>query len=180
MRLLHAVLLLAVTASPAFAQREPLIVIPGKAGVPVYINGIDASWGVVEGEFGLDRPGLVAPTVIYRPLVVSYPSAAFPDYYPRDGKRPGYGRLEIIPPANRQLPPPAPTYYRSWTSQSGAGPVTVYPDYPMPPVIVEPTFGGRRHGPPLKHGVGPHDPGPHDQGPSDPAAPITPPIPIGP
>ena len=35
------------------------------------INGIDASWGVVEGEFGLDRPGVVAPTVIYRPLQVS-------------------------------------------------------------------------------------------------------------
>ena len=32
------------------------------------INGIDASWGVVEGEFGLDRPGAVTPTVIYRPL----------------------------------------------------------------------------------------------------------------
>ena len=70
MRLVQAVLLLAVTASPAFAQREPEIVIPGKAGVPVYINGVDASWGVVIGEFGLDRPGLMAPTVIYRPLVV--------------------------------------------------------------------------------------------------------------
>ena len=61
-------LLLAMTATPAFAQREPEIVIPGKPGVPVMINGIDASWGVVEGEFGLDRPGAVAPTVIYRPL----------------------------------------------------------------------------------------------------------------
>jgi len=57
------------------AQREPEIVIPGKAGVPVYINGIDASWGIVEGEFGLDRPGLVAPRVTYRPLIVLYPTA---------------------------------------------------------------------------------------------------------
>jgi hypothetical protein len=43
------VLLLAVAASPAFAQdRAPEIIIPGE---PVYINGIDASCGVVEGYF---------------------------------------------------------------------------------------------------------------------------------
>jgi hypothetical protein len=153
MRLLHAALLLAVTASPAFAQREPLIVIPGKPGVAVYINGIDASWGVVEGEFGLDRPGLVAPTVIYRPLVVALPSSV-PDYYPRSGIRPGYGRLEIVPPANRPLPPPAPTYYRSWSSGSAPGPVTDYPSYPMPPVVVEPQFGHRGKDPKHK-GKGP-------------------------
>ena len=75
MRLVQAVLLLAVTASPAFAQRAPEIVIPGKPGVPVYIDGIDASWGVVEGEFGLDRPGMVTPTVVYRPLTVALPDA---------------------------------------------------------------------------------------------------------
>ena len=74
MRLLCAALLLAVTASPALAQREPEIVIPGKPGVPVIINGIDASYGIVEGEFGLDRPGLVAPTVVYRPLLTAYPA----------------------------------------------------------------------------------------------------------
>jgi len=142
MRLVHAALLLAVTASPAFAQREPLIVIPGKPGVPIYINGIDASWGVVEGEFGLDRPGLMAPTVIYRPLVVATP-VNVPDYYPKSGKRPGYGRYEIVPPANRPLPPPAPTYYRSWSSGSAPGPVTDYPSYPMPSVVVEPQFGQR-------------------------------------
>jgi hypothetical protein len=64
-------LLLAVSASPAFAQREPQIVVPGRPDVPVIINGIDASWGIVEGEFGLDRPGAMAPVVIYRPLEVA-------------------------------------------------------------------------------------------------------------
>ena len=64
MRLVHAIVLLAVTASPAFAQGVPEIVIPGKRGVPVYINGIDASWGIVEGEFGLDRPGAMTPSVV--------------------------------------------------------------------------------------------------------------------
>ena len=57
MRPLPATLLAAAfAASPALAQRAPEIVIPGKPGIPVYINGIDASWGVVEGDFGLDRP----------------------------------------------------------------------------------------------------------------------------
>jgi hypothetical protein len=32
----------------------------------VFINSIDASWSVVEGEFGLDRPGETTPTVICR------------------------------------------------------------------------------------------------------------------
>ncbi len=100
MRFVHAALFFVVTASPAFAQREPEIVIPGKPGVPVFINGVDASWAVVEGEFGLDRPGAMAPTVIYRPLVVDFPYAV-PAYFPRTGRRPGYGRFEIMPPANR-------------------------------------------------------------------------------
>ncbi len=154
MRLVGAALLLAVTVSPAFAQREPVIVIPGKAGVPVYINGIDASWGIVEGEFGLDRPGLVAPTVTYRPLLINYPTPAPRPFFPKEGKQPGYGRLEIIPPPDRPLPPPAPTYYRSWSSSSGATPATIYPPYPMPDVDVGvfPSWGGgggrhKHHGP---------------------------------
>lgn len=147
MRFLYAALLLAVTCSSALAQREPEIVIPGRPGVPVYINGIDASWGIVEGEFGLDRPNEVAPTVVYRPFLASAPYSV-PDYYPSDGRRPGYGRLEVVPPPNRHLPPPAPTYYRSWSSESAPGPATEYPSYP--PVVVAPTSGrrGSRSNPP--------------------------------
>jgi hypothetical protein len=123
MRLLFAAVLLFVTATAAFAQREPEIVVPGKAGVPVYINGIDASWGIVEGEFGLDRPNQIAPTVIWRPALIPQPYGV-PGYYPADDRRPGYGRLEIAPPANRRLPPPAPTFYRYWSSESAATPAT--------------------------------------------------------
>src|SRR5271170_1348855 len=137
MRLIRAILLLLVTASPAFAQREPVIVIPGKPGVPVYINGIDASWGVVEGEFGLDRPGAMTPTVIYRPLVVSVPNVV-PGYFPRDGRHPGYGRLEVVPPPDRSLPPRAPSFFRSWSSQSAPGPATDYAPYLAPPVVIAP------------------------------------------
>jgi hypothetical protein len=151
MRLAYAILLTAVTASPAFAQRAPQIVIPGKPGVPVYINGIDASWGIVEGEFGLDRPGEMTPVVIYRPLVVSMP-ANVPSYHPKTGNRPGYGRLEIVPPADRVLPPPAPTYYRSWSSGSAAGPVTEYAPFPVPAVEINTGRYGRRHKPPEPKG----------------------------
>ena len=137
-------LLFALISTPAFAQREPEIVIPGKPGVPVMINGIDASWGVVEGEFGLDRPGAVAPTVIYRPLQVSVPYSE-PGYFPRSDRKPGYGRLEIVPPPDAPKPPPAPSYFRSWSSQSQPGPVTDYPPYPAPPIVYAPTIEGN-HG----------------------------------
>jgi hypothetical protein len=144
MRVIHAALLLAVTTSPALAQREPEIVIPGKAGVPVIINGVDASWSVVEGEFGLDRPGAMAPVIVFRPLLATVPYAV-PSYFPREGKKPGYGRLEIIPPPDAPKPPPAPTFYRSWSSQSAPGPATEYAPYPMPPVFVQPGFGQDHH-----------------------------------
>ena len=88
MRFVQAALLLAVMTSPALAQREPQIVIPGRADVPVIINGINASWGVVVGEFGLDRPGEMAPVVIYQPLLLSTPYYV-PSYFPKDGKKPG-------------------------------------------------------------------------------------------
>jgi hypothetical protein len=161
MRLVGTAVLLAVTASPALAQRSPEIVIPGKPGVPVYINGIDASYGIVEGEFGLDRPGLMAPTVVYRPLLITNPTDV-PGYYPKNGKRPGYGRLEIIPPPNRPLPPPAPTYYRSWSSSSGSsGPVTIMPpNYQMPNLDVYAGFGGGGGGGRRHRGHGPKPPGP--------------------
>lgn len=140
MRLLFAALLVAVTASAALAQRGPEFVVPGKPGVPVIINGVDASWGIVEGDFGLDRPNQAAPVVIYRPYLISIPFGVS-GYYPAEGRRPGYGRLEIVPPRNRALPPPAPRYFRDWSSESDPGPVTQYPAYATPPVIVEPRIG---------------------------------------
>jgi hypothetical protein len=140
-----AAMLLALGVSPALAQREPQIVVPGRPDVPVIINGVDASWGVVEGEFGLDRPGMVAPTVIYRPLQVAVPYNV-PGFFPRSDKKPGYGRLEVVPPPGTPPPPPAPTYFRSWSSQSAPGPVTDYPPYPMPPIVVQPNFGHGRDG----------------------------------
>ena len=121
MRLVQVALLLAVSASPALAQRGPVIVIPGRADVPVIVNGVDVSWAVVEGEFGLDRPGMVAPTVIYQPFLVPMaygPGYATRGFFPQTGRRPGYGRLEVVPPPDRALPPRAPSFYRKWSNQS--------------------------------------------------------------
>ncbi len=147
MRILYVALLLVASAVPALAQREPEIVIPGRPDVPVMINGIDASWGVVEGEFGLSRPGAMAPIVVYRPMFVSVPDLTSAGerrgYFPKAGRKPGYGRLEIPPPPGEPPPPPAPSYFRSWSSQSAPGPVTDYPPYPPPPVVIAPTIGGR-------------------------------------
>jgi hypothetical protein len=142
MRYVCAGFALAITASCAFAQRAPVIVIPGRPDVPVYIHGIDASWGIVEGEFGLDRPNMVTETVIWRPYppAIDFPA---PGYYPAEGKRPRLGRLEINPPPNRVLPPPAPTYYRSWSSGSAPYPATAYtPGYTQEPIVVAPVIGG--------------------------------------
>jgi len=142
MRLALVLISFAMLASPAAAQRGPVVVVPGRPGIPVYINGIDASWGVVEGEFGLDRPGLVTPTVTYRPIVLTAPSSA-KAYHPSTGKRPGYGRLEIVPPPDRPIPPPVPTYFRNWSA--GSAPIGISDDPPYGPISIKvsPRFGHR-------------------------------------
>ena len=49
-------------AQLAHADRSaPVLVIPGRPGIPVVINGYDASYTIVEGDWGLARPGHVPP-----------------------------------------------------------------------------------------------------------------------
>ena len=59
-------------------------------------------------------------------------------YYPSAGHLPGYGRLEIEPPANRKLPQPAESYHQSWSAQSA--PLPAQPNVPVypPPIIFAP------------------------------------------
>jgi|SRR5579859_3156464 hypothetical protein len=148
MRPLYAAFALAIASTSAFAQRAPVIVVPGRPDVPVYIHGIDASWGIVEGEFGLDRPNMATETVIWRPdaPLIAFPA---PGYYPAEGRRPRLGRLEINPPRNRVLPPPATVYFRSWSSGSAPYPATEYaPGYTAnQPIVVAPVIDrdGARH-----------------------------------
>jgi hypothetical protein len=140
---------------------EPVIVVPGRPGVPVMFWGHDISGAVVEGDWGLARPGQVTPTVVDGGWAVPI-YGPVPTYFPRTGHRPRYGRLEVVPPANRRLPPPAEPYYRDWMSRSGSEAATILPPYDPPPVIVAPRITnrhqpGRVQPPPLKRPV-PHTP----------------------
>jgi hypothetical protein len=157
MRLVYAAALFAVSASSAFAQMGTYFVIPGRPDVPIFENGVDVSWSVVEGEYGLNRPNIVNPTIIYRtpPVIAPYPGRAAigPSYFPHDGTRPGYGRLEVIPPPNRPLPRPAEGYVRGWRMESAPTPADLPPSNPpnmASPVIAPFIFPGAGGG-----GLGP-------------------------
>lgn len=149
MRCAHAAVLLLLSVSPALSQRAPEIVVPGRPDVPILMNGVDVSWAVIEGDFGLDRPGEMTPTVIYRlrPILLPYDVRGYqePGYFPKAGQRPGYGRLEATP-RRRRLPPPAPTYYRRWSADSASGSVT---DYPTNPSVNALPLGAPFDGPPI-------------------------------
>jgi hypothetical protein len=127
-----ALSLLAV-AMPAHADHQPVIVLRGNAQVPVIINGVDASGGLVYGDWGLYAPGRTPPQIV-GPVGVPIDPYVGP-YYPRTGRTPAYGRQEILVPS-RPLPP-APTYHREWSAGSRPGPVTTYPSYRMPEVMIE-------------------------------------------
>jgi hypothetical protein len=136
--------LLITFAPAAFASEGFNVVIPSRPGIPVIINGVDASYAVVEGEFGLGKGVNNLPTVYGGRYVDSTPNVGH--YYPSLGQKPGYGRLEIEPPAHRKLPPPPPEYHESWSAHSAPLPATQPPDVPLypPPVIVAPPIGGER------------------------------------
>ena len=113
----------------------PVIVIPGKPGVPVFINGREVSFSVVYGDWGLKRPG--AGDIIVAGVGAIYPQAWLGGYYPSTGRPPAYGRKEYDPASARQQAP-ASTFERSWSATSAPGPVTEYPPFDPPPVILAP------------------------------------------
>jgi hypothetical protein len=120
-------------------DKGPVLVIPGRPGIPVVINGYDASYTIVEGDWGLARPGQVSPVIVNGPLITPAPYYTG-RYYPHLGQRPGYGRREVEPPADRRRPPPAPSFYREWGAESQQLPATIPPDYPPTPLVVAPTI----------------------------------------
>lgn len=139
MRIGLALVLLIGTTVAASADSGPVIVIPGRPGIPIIINGIDASYAVVEGDWGLARGTHVQPTVYGGRYVDPEPHVGH--YYPSLGHAPGYGRLEIEPPANRKLPPRAESFHQSWSAHSD--PIPAQSDIPQTPpaVIVAPEIG---------------------------------------
>ena len=137
MRVGVALAFLVTMTSAAFASEGFEIVIPGRPGMPIIINGIDASYAVIESDWGLGKNVQVQPTIYGGRYIDPVPHVGH--YYPSAGHMPGYGRLEIEPPANRRLPHPAESYHESWSAQST--PQLEIPANP-PPVIVAPQIGG--------------------------------------
>jgi hypothetical protein len=131
------------TSGAALADSAPVLVIPGRAGVPIIINGIDASYAVVEGDWGLGKNVHVTPTIYGGRVADPVPNVGH--YYPSAGHLPGYGRLEIEPPANRALPQPAESYHQSWSAQSTPQPVQPEVPFYPPPVILAPQGGDMHH-----------------------------------
>jgi hypothetical protein len=146
MRAAVTLVILIGTAGVAWAESNgPVIAIPGRPGVPVIINGVDASYAVVEGDWGLDKGVHYQPTVYGGHPVEPAPPVGH--YYPSAGHLPGYGRLEI---ESADKPKPAPTFHQSWSAGSSQADPLIpppsfnqVPPYP-PPVIVAPPFNERR------------------------------------
>src|SRR4051794_20504294 len=113
----------AVVPASARADSGPVIVIPSRPGVPVVINGRDASYAVVEGDWGLSRPGAVPVTVIGGSPIL--PNAGYTrrhSDHPKYGRVPERGRIEIEPAGDRGLPEPAEGCSRSWSTSSDVAP----------------------------------------------------------
>jgi hypothetical protein len=139
MRLAFALALLGAMTASAVADTGPVVVIPSRAGVPIVIDGVDASYAVVEGDWGLGKSIHVQPT-IYGGWPAGMPRPAG-HYFPRTGVRPGYGRYEVNTP--RRVLPGAESYYRSWETESPRGYEQTVPSDP-PPIIYAPELRGRR------------------------------------
>jgi hypothetical protein len=113
----------------ARADKAPVIVVPSRPGIPTVINGRNANYAIVEGDWGLSRPGHMPQTVIGgSPLAPSRDYAPRGRYYPFYGSQPARGRHEIDPGPDRPLPEPAESFSRSWSSHGGPAPVNHVPE----------------------------------------------------
>lgn len=159
------IVLLGSTARVAAEAAGTWFVVPGKRGVPVIVNplGFDASYQVVEGDFGLDRPAQVNPIIVGGPHILPAPFYPAP-YFPTAGRQPGYGRVEVEPVRNRGARTQTPeSYYRSWGAASDPAPATIDTPNPYPLSIgVGVNAGGWWGGGP---GPWPPHPGPPRPGP---------------
>ena len=123
-------------AQPACAQTGPVIVIPGKPGLPVVMNGLIVDGAVVYGDWGLAKPNN-AGLIIVGPVGYAPPDVS-PGYFPATGHLPRVGRQEVEPPA-RARPRANTNYYRNWSIESEfQKPVTEYPPFDPPQVIEAP------------------------------------------
>jgi hypothetical protein len=144
-------LAIVIGMTPAAFAEGFEIVVPSRPGVPIIINGVDVSYAVLEGGYGLGKGVNNQPTIYGGRLADPEPNVGH--YYPSLGVKPASGRLEIEPPANRRLPQPAESYHQSWSAQSAPTPATApatqpeIPLYPPPVIMAPPGDNHRRHDP---------------------------------
>lgn len=145
--------LAAASAVAQAADSGPVIVVPGRHHLPVIVNGVDVTGAVVEGDWGLYSPHMLHLTVIPAPITYStyrggyYGEYVRGTYFPALGREPGYGRREIEPPPNRILPPPAPSFHRSWSSRSEPLPPDITPPAQTPLLIAPQIYPNERRRP---------------------------------
>jgi hypothetical protein len=138
---LTALLCLAGTVPTGASETGPVIVIPGRAGVPVMMDGRDVSYSVIEGDWGLNRPSQTNPTIIYHYWGSKYFAPPAAHFFPSGDGPVRVGRKEVDIPR----PPEQPeSYIRSWGVQSDPTPATSPTPLDTPPMIVAPEFRGPR------------------------------------
>jgi hypothetical protein len=151
-----------VPTAHADSDSGTVVVIPGRPDVPVIVNpyGFDASYAIVEGDFGLNKPAQAnAHIVVGGPHLVVVPGPRR-YYFPHSEQMPGYGREEVQPPPGRRVTQPPQSYNRSWDAHSDPLPASTDPPYPMTiqPYVGPwgPWRGGERHHPGGRGGEGHH------------------------
>ncbi len=128
-------------SAPVLADSDSgtLVVIPGRPDVPVIVNpyGFDASYTIVEGDFGLGKPVQANAHIVVGPHVVPVPGPRR-YYFPHAEHMPGYGRDEVLPPPGRRVTQPPQSIDRSWGAASDPLPASTDPPYP---ITVQPYVG---------------------------------------
>ena len=129
-------LLAGMTAS-AVADTGPVVVIPSRAGVPIVIDGVDASFAVVEGDWGLGKSVHVSADHLWR--LAGGDAAARGALFP--AHRTGVPVTDATRSTRRRaLLPGDGSYYRSWGAESPRGYEQEYVPPDPPPIIYAPQF----------------------------------------
>jgi hypothetical protein len=116
------------------AQTGPVIVVPSRPDVAITINGVIVNGAVVYGDWGLARPGH-GQIIIEGPVAFATDYQS-PGYFPSTGRMPRYGRHEVLPPPR---PRQSTDFHREWSAGfKRARPVTRYPPFDPPPVVLAP------------------------------------------
>ena len=122
-----AALTFGTMAVPAAAEHAPTIVVPGRPFTQVTRYGVDIRGAVVEGDWGLSRPGHGVVTVYGGWVPIGRP---YGGYFPATGRPPRYGRDEVLP-ARRKRASETTDFRRVWSAESAA-------DVPaVPPAVIE-------------------------------------------